>query len=59
MILCVEQKKDYGFSLVTNLDVLQSLNTFQSTKRNLDKTRVDMMSAFAELMASVAQIPEE
>jgi outer membrane protein len=53
-----EQKKDYEFSLVTNLDVLQALNTFQSTKRNLDKTKVDMLSAFAQLMAAVAQIPE-
>ena len=29
-------KKDYSFGLVTNLDVLQSLNVFIETKRSYD-----------------------
>lgn len=54
----IEQKKDYTLSLVTNLDVLQALNSFQTTKRNLDKTRALMKASFAQLLAEVAQIPE-
>lgn len=54
----LEQKKDYGFSLVTNLDVLQALNSFQTTKRSLDKTRIDVKASWIDLMAAVAQIPK-
>ena len=46
-----EQKKDYEFSLVTNLDVLQALNSFQSTKRTYDRTKMDAMAAYADLLA--------
>ncbi|MEK6646541.1 MAG: TolC family protein [Candidatus Firestonebacteria bacterium] len=52
-----EQKKDYSFSLVTNLDVLQALNSFQSTKRSLDRIRIEVMYAWANLMVSIGQIP--
>lgn len=34
-----EQEKNYRFGQATNLDVIQALNSFQDTKRNLDRTR--------------------
>lgn len=53
-----EQQKDYGFSLVTNLDVLQALNTYQNTKRSLDRTTIELKYAWISLMTAVARIPE-
>lgn len=52
-----EQKKDYSYGLVTNLDVLQALNSFQETKRSLDRLRFQVMASWAELKATVGQIP--
>jgi len=52
-----EQAKNYRFSLTTNLDVIQALNTLQDTKRTLDKTRFDALTAWAELRAATSQVP--
>lgn len=52
-----EQEKDYRFSLATNLDVIQALNTFQETKRTLDKTRFEALAAWAALRAATDQVP--
>jgi outer membrane protein TolC len=52
-----EQTRDYGFGLVTNLDVLQALTTFQDTKRAYDRTRIQVDLLRAELDATVARIP--
>jgi|GEM_PF-4287801 len=47
----LEQKKDYDFSLVTNLEVLQALNSLQSSKKALDRCRLEALKARAELLA--------
>lgn len=52
-----EHEKDYRFSLATNLDVIQALNTFLDTKRTLDRTKFDARAAWARLQAVTAQIP--
>lgn len=52
-----EQSRDFRNSLVTNLDVIQSLDAFHKAKRSLDKTRFDAQIAWAKLKASVAQVP--
>lgn len=51
-----EQEKNYRFGQATNLDVIQALNSFQDTKRTLDRTRYLALSAWAQLRASTAQI---
>ncbi len=53
-----EQAKDYKFGLVTNLDVLQALNSLQETKRSLDKTRYAAYTSLALLKASTGEIPK-
>jgi outer membrane protein len=53
----VEQTKDYRYSLVTNLDVFQALNTFQDTKRALDRAKFQALASWADLRASVGQVP--
>lgn len=51
-----EQEKNYRFGQATNLDVIQALNSFQDTKRTLDRTRYLALSAWAELKAATAQV---
>lgn len=51
-----EQEKNYRFGQATNLDVIQALNSFQDTKRTLDKTRYLALTASASLRAATAQI---
>jgi outer membrane protein TolC len=53
-----QQQKDYRFSLVTNLDVLEALSSFHNTKLTLDKTKIKAAQNWAQLQASVAEIPE-
>ncbi|MEK6775095.1 MAG: TolC family protein [Bdellovibrionota bacterium] len=50
-----EQARNYSFSLTTNLDVIQALNALQDTKRTLDKTRFDALTAWAQLRSATAQ----
>lgn len=50
-----EQEKNYRFGQATNLDVIQALNVFQDTKRTLDRTRYQALSAWAELKIATAQ----
>ncbi len=52
-----EQTKDYRFSLVTNLDVLQALNTYNETKRSSDRTRYQALIAWAQLNSATGQEP--
>lgn len=49
--------RDYRLSLVTHLEVLQALNSFQETKRTLDKARFQTLIAYAELQAEAAAVP--
>jgi outer membrane protein TolC len=51
-----EQEKNYRFGQATNLDVIQALNSFQDSKRTLDRTRYLAFSAWAELKAATAQV---
>ena len=53
-----EQTKEYGFGLVTNLDVLQSLNVFQEARRNLDRIRYQAKLDIIRLEAAVAIRPK-
>lgn len=46
-----QQEKDYRYSLATNLDVIQALNTLDDTKRTLDRTRYQALQAAVELKA--------
>ena len=47
--------KDYQSNLVTNLDVLQALTSFQDTQRSLEKIRYLVRTDFNKLEASVAR----
>lgn len=49
------QTGDYRLGLVTNLDVLQALNTFQETKRNLDQIKFDSLAAWDALQAALGK----
>lgn len=51
------QNRDYRFGLSTHLDVLQALNSFQETKRLLDRTRFQALAAFASLKAATGTVP--
>lgn len=51
-----QQERDYRFSLATNLDVIQALNTLDETKRSLDKTRYQALYAAAILKATVNEL---
>ena len=50
-----KQNQDYRLGLVTNLEVLQALNSFQETKRSLDRTRYQTYTAWAALQAAVGK----
>ncbi len=46
--------KDYELNLVTNLDVLQALTSYQDTQRSLEKIRYQAKIDYNQLEASVA-----
>jgi outer membrane protein len=48
--------QDYGLGLVTNLDVLQALVTYQDTARSLSKAEFTAKTDLARLQALTAQI---
>ena len=50
-------KKDYNFGLVTNLDVLQSLNVFVQTKRSYDSLYAFAHMTHKSLEASIGVLP--
>jgi len=52
-----EQSREYRFGLVTNLEVLQSLNQLYETQRLLDQVYFNMWQTAALLRAQVGQIP--
>ena len=55
----LEQRKDYEFSLVTNLEVLQAMNSLQNAKSSLDRSRLDLLLARAKLLSVSAMVPGE
>jgi outer membrane protein len=48
-----EEQRSYRLGLVTNLDVLTSLNTFIEAKRSLDTNRYALKADFLKLQAAV------
>ncbi len=51
------QNSDYRLGLVTNLEVISALNTFQETKRVFDKTYFETWSSLAALEAAAGKAP--
>jgi outer membrane protein len=51
------QQRDYRFGLVTNLDVLQALTTYQENLRALDRTRYAAKLNYLKLEAAVVRRP--
>jgi outer membrane protein len=51
------QLRDYKLGLVTNLDVLQALTTFQQNQRGLDHTRLIAKSNYLQLLSAAARLP--
>ncbi len=51
------QSHDYRNGLVTNLDVLDALNQFQTTKQQMDRTYYQAKSAEATLSAATGEVP--
>lgn len=54
-----EQSKDYRYGLVSNLEVLQAMNTLQETKRSMDKTFYTALKTYASLNAAIGKHPFE
>lgn len=52
-----EQSKDYSLGLVTNLEVLQALNSFIENQRALDRSRYDLKTSHAFLRTAVGDLP--
>jgi outer membrane protein len=52
-----EQNRDYRFGLSTNLDVLQALNVLQDTRRALDRTKYQTLTAWHMLQAAAGKSP--
>lgn len=52
------QVQDYKRGLVNNIDVLQSLTSFQESQRALDRSKFAVKLDFAKLEASVAHRPK-
>ncbi len=51
------QQHDYRFGLVTNLDVLQALTSFQENQRALDRARFTAKSDYLTLQAAAVRRP--
>jgi len=51
------QQRDYRLGLVTNLDVLQALNSYQENQRALDRARFAAKLNFLRLEAAAARRP--
>ena len=51
------QQHDYRFGLVTNLDVLQALTTYQENQRALDRARFTAKSDYLTLQAAAVRRP--
>lgn len=54
-----EQNRDYKYGLVTNLEVLQAMNSFQETKQLYDRMRLQAKISEARLYAAVGEMPPE
>lgn len=52
-----EQTRDYRFGLVTNLEVIQALNSAYDSKRALSRTRYGVLASWEKLQAAVGKLP--
>jgi outer membrane protein len=52
-----ENKKDYRYGLVTNLDVIVSLNSYVETKRNFEKLKIQTLMNYKTLEAMSGVLP--
>lgn len=52
-----QQKRDYGFGMATNLDVLQALDSLQDLKRTLDRTYFQTLIAWVNLQTATGKMP--
>ena len=51
------QKREYSLGLVSNLDVIQSLTTYQQNRRALARASLDASSGYLQLLAAAARLP--
>lgn len=51
-----ENKKDFYFGLSTNLEVLQTLNTYLENKKNYDRLKVQIFSTYYILKTATGEI---
>jgi len=51
------QLHDYQLDLVSNLDVIQALTSYQQNQRTLDRARLTSRSDYLQLLASSVQLP--
>jgi outer membrane protein len=51
------QQHDYQLDLVSNLDVLQALTSYQQNQRTLDRARLTSRSDYLQLLASSVRLP--
>lgn len=52
------QQKDYGLGVTSNLEVLQSLNTYLETKRNFDRLKYQLKISYLKLEALTTLNPQ-
>jgi outer membrane protein len=52
-----EQQREYRLGLVTNIDVLQALTSYEISLRSLDRARAQAKLSYARLEAAVGQLP--
>lgn len=52
------QVRDYGLGLVTNLDVLTAMDTFQEAKLSYDRRRLDVRLGALRLAVAAGVVPE-
>jgi len=50
--------KDYNYGLVTNLDVLAAMSSYQDSLRALDRLKFSVLTDYQHLKAITAQMPE-
>jgi outer membrane protein len=52
------QQREYHLGLVSNLEVIQALTTFQQNQRALVRASINVKNAYLQLLTSAAQLPK-
>ena len=55
----VAQQHEYGLGLVSNLEVIQALTTYQKNQRAQTRARINARRAYRQLLASASQLPKK